>query len=169
MTTQFEEDLQRGLPLCGLSERLSPCRVLVLGLRFTLLCCRSPQIAPTANPQHRIGTLLCRKMKLSGQMLSEDQKDAEANTLKKHGPFSPSNANSPSTTSLHPTTETTSHFKWLQPAQPGYTPLPKDMPPLPSERSSLVPPQPATSHKDPAGHHQIQAPAITETLSPSTQ
>lgn len=42
----------RGLPLCGLSERLSPCWVLVLGLRFTLLCCRSPQAAPTAWDRH---------------------------------------------------------------------------------------------------------------------
>lgn len=31
-------------------EGSSPCWVLFLGLRFALLCCRSPQAAPTANP-----------------------------------------------------------------------------------------------------------------------
>ncbi|KAK4810745.1 hypothetical protein QYF61_007719 [Mycteria americana] len=59
-------------------------------------------------------------MKLLGQMLSEDQKDAETNTLTKRGPFSPNNANSPSSTPLRPTTETTGHFVWLEPAQPSF-------------------------------------------------
>lgn len=146
-------------------ERPSPCWVLLLGLRFTLLCCRTPKAAAAANPQHGTGIILCRKMDLWGERLPEDQKDAEANTLKKHGSFSPRSANRPRTTPLHPTTETTSHFVQLQSAQIGYMPPPGVMLPPPREQSSIVPPQPATSHKDPAQHHQIWSLAITETLS----
>lgn len=116
-------------------------------------------------PQHGVGTLLCRKMKLLGQMLSRGSKRCWSKHLEKIWSLLTSNANSPSTTPLCSATETTSHSAWLQPAQPRYIPLPKDVPPPPSERSTPVPLQPATSHKDHVGYHPVWSPAITATLS----